>query len=197
MKKYIPKEMMAKSRFKDYYAKWSSDEQKRLFEIMERLIRENSEYADNKNYGHMCNLMTSLAMETALEERGKTRSEAQDAVAQAMYSFVQPTIASMQKLAGNSWFVGMLKLTMPIKFRHTLGYGWNVEFPKCGSGVYSMVIHKCIYRQIFSKYGMPEMTAIFCKVDDIMYSDLPRAEFIYSEQIGRGGSMCDYTFKKR
>lgn len=75
--------------------------------------------------------------------------------------------------------------------------GWDVEYPKCVSGVYSMVIHKCIYRQIFSKYGMPEMTAIFCKVDDIMYSDLPRAEFIYSEQIGRGGSMCDYTFKKR
>lgn len=39
MKKYIPKEMIAKSRFKDYYAKWSSDEQKRLLEIMERLIR--------------------------------------------------------------------------------------------------------------------------------------------------------------
>ena len=108
MKKYISEEMISKSRFKDYYAKWSSDEQKRLLEIMERLIRENSEYADNKNYGHMCNLMTSLAMETVLEERGKTRSEAQDAVAQAMYSFVQPTIASMQKLAGNSQFVGML-----------------------------------------------------------------------------------------
>lgn len=197
MKKYIPKEMISKSRFKDYYAKWSSDEQKRLLEIMERLIRENSEYADNKNYGHMCNLITSLAMETALEEMGKTRSEAQDAVAQAMYSFIQPKIAPMQKLAGNSWFVGMLKLTMPIKYSHTVGYGWDVEYPKCGSGVYSMVIHKCIYQQIFSKYGMPEMTAIFCKVDDIMYSDLPRAEFIYSEQIGRGGSMCDYTFKKR
>lgn len=197
MKKYIPEEMISKSRFKDYYAKWSSDEQKRLLEIMERLIRENSEYADNKNYGHMCNLMTSLAMETALEERGKTRSEAQDAVAQAMYSFVQPTIASMQKLAGNSWFVGMLKLTMPIKFRHTLGYGWDVEFPKCESGIFTMITHRCIYRQIFSKYGMPEMTAIFCEVDDILYSDLPRAEFIYSEQIGRGGSMCDYTFKKR
>lgn len=197
MKKYIPEEMIKKSRFKDYYAKWSSDEQKRLLEIMERLIRENSEYADNKNYGHMCNLMTSLAMEMALEEMGKTRSEAQDAVAQAMYSFIQPKIAPMQKLASNSWFVGMLKLTMPIKYSHTVGYGWDVEYPKCGSGVYSMVIHSCIYQQIFSKYGMPEMTAIFCKVDDIMYSDLPRAEFIYSEQIGRGGSMCDYTFKKR
>ncbi len=55
----------------------------------------------------------------------------------------------------------------------------------------------CIYHQIFSKYGMPEMTAVFCKVDDILYSELPKAEFLYTEQIGRGGSMCDYTFKER
>ena len=114
-----------------------------------------------------------------------------------MYSFIQPMIASMQKLAGNSRFVGMLKLTMPIKFRHTLGYGRDVEFLKCGSGIFTMITHRCIYRDIFGKYGMPEMTAIFCQVYDILYSALPRAEFIYTQQIGRGGSMCDYTFKKR
>lgn len=37
----------------------------------------------------------------------------------------------------------------------------------------------------------------FCKVDDILYSDLPRAKFTYTEQIGKGGSMCDYSYKKR
>lgn len=59
-----------------------------------------------------------------------------------------------------------------------------------------MITHKCIYHEIFSRYGMPEMTAKFCKVDDIMYSELPRAEFLYTQQIGNGGAMCDYTFRK-
>lgn len=86
---------------------------------------------------------------------------------------------------------------MPIKFAHTLGFGWDVEFPKCPNDRFTMITHKCIYQQLFTKYGMPEMTAVFCEVDDLMYSALPRAEFIYTEQIGRGGSMCDYTFKKR
>ena len=44
---------------------------------------------------------------------------------------------------------------------------------------------------------MPEMTAVFCKVDDILYSNLPRAEFLYTQQIGTGGSMCDYSFRKK
>ncbi len=40
-------------------------------------------------------------------------------------------------------------------------------------------------------------TAVFCQVDYMMYSVLPRAEFLYTQQIGRGGTMCDYSFRKR
>ena len=40
-------------------------------------------------------------------------------------------------------------------------------------------------------------TAVFCQVDDMMYSVLPRAEFLYTQHIGRGGTMCDYSFRKR
>lgn len=40
-------------------------------------------------------------------------------------------------------------------------------------------------------------TAVFCQVDDMMYSALSRAEFLYTQQIGRGRTMCDYTFRKR
>ncbi|MBQ3160624.1 MAG: L-2-amino-thiazoline-4-carboxylic acid hydrolase [Oscillospiraceae bacterium] len=196
-KTYQPQKMIYKSRFKDYYNELNKKEQLQLTSVMSHLIKENAEYADSKNYGHLCNLITSLAMIIMLEENGKTRKEAEDIVATAMYKFIEPQIDAMQKLAGNSWFVGFLKISMPIKFRNTLGYGWNVEFPECPKDTFSMITHSCIYHQIFSKYGMPEMTAVFCKVDDILYSELPRAQFLYTEQIGRGGSMCDYTFKKR
>lgn len=196
-KKYRPQKMIAQSRFRDYYNKLDEQEQLRFKTMMAQLIKENSEYADSKNYSRLCNLITSLAMIIMLEENGKTRKEAEDTVAAVMYKFIEPQIAFMQKLASNSWFVDFLKISMPIKFRNTLGYGWNVEFPKCPKDTFSMITHSCIYHQIFSKYGMPEMTAVFCKVDDILYSELPKAQFLYTEQIGTGGSMCDYTFKKR
>lgn len=197
MKKYIPERMIKQSRFKDFYGEWSERDRLRLCEKMSELIAENSDYTDDKNYGHLCNLITALAMVLVLEEGGMARSEAEKAVGDAMYTFLQPTKASMERLASHSWFVKLLKLTMPIKFAHTLGFGWDVEFPKCPNDRFTMITHKCIYQQLFTKYGMPEMTAVFCEVDDLMYSLLPRAEFIYTEQIGRGGSMCDYTFKKR
>lgn len=197
MKKYIPEKMIMQNRFKDFYGEWSERDRLRLCEKMSELIAENSDYADDKNFGHLCNLITALAMVLVLEEGGMVRSEAEKAVGDAMYTFFAPTKASMEKLASHGWFVKMLKLTMPIKFAHTLGFGWDVEFPKCPGDRFTMITHKYIYRQLFDKYGMPEMTAVFCEVDDLMYSTLPRAEFIYTEQIGRGESMCDYTFKKR
>lgn len=196
-KKYDPKKMIAKSRFRNFYAEWKPDDRQRLTDRMSKILDEIHEYADSKNYSHMCNLVTALAMEQVLEESGKPRKEAQDTVANAMYEFLAPKIPAMKKLASHGWFVRMLKITMPIKFGNTVGYGWDVEFPKCPNDTYSLITHTCIYHDIFSKYGMPELTAVFCEVDDFMYSELPRAQFIYTQQIGRGGTMCDYTFKKR
>lgn len=185
------------SRFRTYYETWDEPSKAQLTAKLQQLLDENTEYTDSNNYGHLCNLLTSLAMVIVLKEKGKTTEEAEKEVADAMYAFIEPQSASIEKLANHGWFVGLLKLTMPVKFKKTLGYGWDVEFPKCPKDIFAMTTHKCIYQQIFTKYGMPEMTAVFCKVDDILYSNLPRAEFLYTEQIGTGGSMCDYSFKKR
>ena len=196
-KKYIPRKMIPRSRFRDLYKEWDEEDRALLIDKMNVLLFENSQYTDSKNYGFLCNLLTSLALVQVLESKGMPRKEAEQYTADAMYKFIEPQIKSMKKLASNGWFVRFLKLTMPMKFRNTLGYGWDVEFPKCGRDEFSMITHKCIFHQIFEKYGMPEMTAIFCKVDDILYSDLPRADFLYSQQIGNGGTMCDYTFRRK
>ena len=196
-KKYIPRKMISRSRFRDLYKEWDEEDRALLIDKMNVLLFENSQYTDSKNYGFLCNLLTSLAIVQVLESKGMPRKEAEQYTADAMYKFIEPQIKSMKKLASNGWFVRFLKLTMPMKFRNTLGYGWDVEFPKCGRDEFSMITHKCIFHQIFEKYGMPEMTAIFCKVDDILYSDLPRADFLYSQQIGNGGTMCDYTFRRK
>lgn len=62
--------MTAKSRFRNYYATWEPDNRLHLISRMSKLLEENSEYADSKNYSHMRNLITALAMEQVLEESG-------------------------------------------------------------------------------------------------------------------------------
>ena len=130
------------------------------------------------------------------EQGGMTREESERKVLEAMYRYIQPQAASMQHLAAHRRFVPMLKVMMPVKFRRTLGYGWRVSFPKAPSDKFTMITHACIYAQIFAKYGMPEMTAGFCRVDNILYDSLPNTAFTCTERIGEGGSVCDYTYQR-
>lgn len=120
-KKYDPEKMIAKSRFRNYYTTWEPNDKLNLISRMSQLLGENSEYADSKNYSHLCNLITALAMEQVLEENGKPRREAQETVANAMYDFLKPMVPKMQKLASLGCFVRILKITMPLKFGNTVG----------------------------------------------------------------------------
>lgn len=63
--------MIRKSRFNTFYESWGSDEKKKLIQKLGQLIKENPEYTDPGNYGHLCNLLTSLAMVMVLEKSGK------------------------------------------------------------------------------------------------------------------------------
>jgi hypothetical protein len=43
---------------------------------MARLISEEKEYADKGNYGHLCNILPTVAIDEALQKHGKTPEEA-------------------------------------------------------------------------------------------------------------------------
>ena len=73
MKKYIPEQMIRKSRFIAFFETWNENEKEKLITQLNRLIKDNQEYADSNNYGHLCNLLTSIAMIMVLEQNGKTR----------------------------------------------------------------------------------------------------------------------------
>ena len=139
-KKYIPQQMISQSRFIDLYNEWNEEYRALLIDRMNTLIQENSQYTDSKNYGFLCNLLTSLAIVQVLESKGMPRKEAQQYTADAMYKFLEPQVKSMKKLASHGWFVPMLKLTMPLMFKKSLGYGWDVEFPKSCRDEFSMTI---------------------------------------------------------
>lgn len=195
--KYVPKKMIKKSRFKDFYLTLDNDVRKNVSSNIDKLINENPSYTDKKNFSYLCNLFTSLALEQVFEDIGKSRKESIEIVKNAMYKYIEPQVEEMKKLSKSKYFIPFLKVTMPIKFKLTLGYGWQLEFPKASADEFKMTTHKCIFSEIFSKYNIPEMTAIFCHVDDILYKNLPGADFIYTEQIGTGGKVCDYTFKRK
>ncbi|MDE7278807.1 MAG: L-2-amino-thiazoline-4-carboxylic acid hydrolase [Oscillospiraceae bacterium] len=194
--KYIPEKMLNKSRFSVLYNNSDNSAKHFVTEKISQYINENPQYCDNKNYVHLCNLFAALAFE-AFFEQNCSRAKAIEKIKNAMYKYLEPSVRKMQRLSENPFFIPFLKLTMPLKFKCTCGYGWEIEYPNADKNEFAMTTRECIYCKIFSKYGIFELSEIFCKVDDFLYSNLPGADFLYTEQLGTGGSMCDYTFRKK
>lgn len=194
---YKPHKMIKKSRFRDFFAFLSNKQKNELFIKMDKLIIENKEYVDKQNYGYLCNLFTSLALVQLMIEEGKNKDEAEQIVLNAMYDYLMPSVKTMQSLAKHKWFVPLLKKYMPKKIKHTCGYGWKITFPKTNKDCFTMITHKCIFAEIFNKYGYPKMTKGFCQVDNLLYDALPNTTFTYAERIGEGGKVCDYSFIRK
>lgn len=194
--KYIPEKMVLRSRFSDLYNNSETSVKHFVIDKISCYINENLEYCDNKNYGHLCNLFSALAFEKFFEQ-SCSRAKAIEKVQKAMYKYLEPMVEKMRRLSENPIFIPFLKRTMPLKFKCTCGYGWKIEYPKTDKNEFTMTTRECIYCKIFAKYDIFEMAKIFCKVDDLLYSDLPGADFLYTEQLGTGGKMCDYIFRKK
>lgn len=196
-KEYEPLSMIKNSRFIKLFN--CSDEKTRQDVIaqMNKYISE-SNYADEKNYRHLCNIFSSMAFYYVFQKNGRSKEESLETVQNAMYEFIMPQRKKIERMFMFPGFIRIMKWFCPIIIAaKTNGTGWDITYPKCGKDEYAFNVNKCIYAQIFPLYHVKELGPVFCHVDDILYGDLPKISFEYTNTICRGGKICDYVFRKR
>jgi hypothetical protein len=58
-------------------------------------------------------------------------------------------------------------------------------------------IYDCFYQKLFSAYGAPELTAYFCKGDDLLFTALPpQIRWARTRTLGRGDALCDFRWER-
>lgn len=56
-------------------------------------------------------------------------------------------------------------------------------------------INRCFYLNTLTRYGVPELTTVFCAADEAMAELFPSSiEFQRTQTLGRGGSHCDFQY---
>lgn len=78
-------------------------------------------------------------------------------------------------------------------FSETAGFR-NVFYPK-QKGEFRMDITRCPYNTYLTELECPELTRLFCENDVYVYGSLPGMEFIRTQTIGTGGSLCDFKLR--
>ena len=73
--------------------------------------------------------------------------------------------------------------------------GWAIEWKQNSRDGIRFDMTTCLYHATLSTLGAPELTAAFCRVDDLMYSSMSRSvSWQRTTTIASGHSRCDFCF---
>ena len=193
-KEYKPLNMVMNGRYAVLYGTLTPQEQEATLARMAELIAEETDYADKGNYGHLCNILPTIAIDEALQKNGKTPDEAFNLISTHMWAALTPK--AFQKLSRLRFFLPMMKKIIPLGFKYGSGKGWKyVWHDDDPADRYHFECVECLYKYEFSKYGLLERFGpMFCHSDIINYGNLHNIDFIRTQTLCQGGEMCDFCF---
>lgn len=108
-------------------------------------------------------------------------------------------------LAKSRWLLAPLKLLPApfLVFRLALTQmmkkfpveGWDFIFVEDNPDQVAFTTTRCFYLKTLTAYGAPELTAAFCKTDEVMAELFPpEVQFIRPHTLGRGDELCDFQY---
>jgi hypothetical protein len=75
--------------------------------------------------------------------------------------------------------------------------GWQTEWVEKSAEAIRFNMHSCFYFDHLSHFGAAELTASFCRNDDLVYDKMsPYLEWKRTQTIGRGAAHCDFCFAR-
>ncbi len=193
MKKYIPEQMVKVSRYQNFFPTLDAGMQADVYARMRELIEEEREYCDKRNYEHMAQIITSIALYEVLQRHGASEEEAYRAVSEEMWAFLDPS--GMQKLARMRFFLPLMKRVVPFGFKHKSGVGWRYTWhgddPK---DRFRFETNECIYEKILGRRGLLKLGTMCCNADVINYGSLPYTDFRRTKTLCYGDDCCNFEF---
>lgn len=89
----------------------------------------------------------------------------------------------------------LFKFILPQVMKQYPAEGWDIAYVEDSDDKVAFNITRCFYLNTLTAYGAPELTAVFCKVDDMMAECFPPAiRFVRSHTLGRGDVLCDFQY---
>ncbi|GAB4479189.1 MAG: hypothetical protein Kow00124_24480 [Anaerolineae bacterium] len=142
-------------------------------------------------------LLPGLALYRVMQEEYATREQVETEVS-ALFNaaFTEP---HMQQIA-------LLRhLPRPFRVLRLLGQaqlalefpssGWEMETIEDSDRAWAFNVYSCFYLDVLTAYGAPELTRLFCQLDDVIYGALPPGlAFERAGTLGRGDDRCDFRF---
>jgi len=157
------------------------------------------EFPDNPRLrSHLIDgILPGLALYQVFRESGESQESALIVIDQTFEHLFSDKRVSMQKLGGIPFFYSILRFYIKPAMRQYPAEGWKIDWIQNDKEAIRFNMISCFYFDTLSRYGAPELTASFCKVDDFIYRDMsPKIKWERSQTIARGETHCDFCFAR-
>ena len=89
----------------------------------------------------------------------------------------------------------LLKFIFPQLMKQYPAEGWDIAYVENSNDRIAFNITRCFYLNTLTAYDAPELTASFCKGDDLMAECFPPGiRFVRLHTLGRGDELCDFQY---
>ena len=142
-------------------------------------------------------ILPGLAFYQVLREGGESRESALAIIDHAFGQLFSDNVKKMKQLGRLPFIYPLLRLFIKPAMRPYPPEGWKIEWIQNDKNAIRFNMKSCFYHDILSTYGAPELTASFCRVDDLTYENLsPALSWQRTMTIARGDAYCDFCFAR-
>ena len=169
----------------------------RVIARIKKIDREREKYpqkALEKHFGE--NILPILVLYLVLKEDHSSPQnvlELTRKVTDEMYSIGRKRMAFLGRF---SFFYRLIQKLTPQMMKSAFPKeGWDIEWLEVSSKRVAFNMHACFYLDSLTKYGAPELTPVFCGLDDLIYDGVsPHLRWQRTMTLGRGDAYCDFRF---
>ncbi len=146
------------------------------------------------------NILPGLALYQILREDGKDVKTALveiDALFEAWFYQFPPLnmrLNQLMKFAPENFDI-FRKLTLFAMDNAFPAPGWQYDIVQNDENSLAFDIHHCFYIDVLKQYNAPELTPVFCKLDDILMGAMPESiKWGRAQTIGMGAEYCNFRW---
>jgi L-2-amino-thiazoline-4-carboxylic acid hydrolase-like protein len=75
--------------------------------------------------------------------------------------------------------------------------GWDIEQIENSKTSFAFNVRRCFYLDILTVYGAPELTPLYCRLNDLLYAAWsPSINWERTKTLGRGDDCCDFRWSR-
>ena len=143
-------------------------------------------------------ILPGLAVYQVLRAEGCTQAAALAKVDEVLDLVTLPRRRQLERLGRFPLIYPLLRLYIRVALRQYPAPGWHIDWVENSPAAIRFTMRSCFYFETLTRLGAPELTASFCRTDDVLYGHMsPAVAWQRTQTIGRGAASCDFCFARR